>query len=248
MKEISLVYIFELALRRLWVLILAAVIFATGAFCYCEFLATPQYTATASVLVTNGGIVSQQVGNENDTISSTDISASKSLVDTVIDILKISDIYKDLAEELDGKYTYDQLKNHMSIKAKENRSMFVDVSFKAANPKEAVRIVNKFVAMTPEYIVEFVPYSYVAVAATADAASLVFPRTKTTTATAALIGIAFAFGLVFLIDSFDQAILGEKDFTSHFDIPLIGVIPDFESTGVVASSNYYQKGGKESGN
>ena len=82
---------------------------------------------------------------------------------------------------------------------------------------------------------------------TADAASLVFPRTKTTTLTAALVGFVFAFGLVFLIDSFDQAILGEKDFTSHFDVPLIGVIPDFESTGVVAPSNYYQKGGKDSG-
>lgn len=247
MKEISLMYLFDLALRRLWALVLAAVVFAAGAFCYCKFLATPQYTAKASVLVTNGGIMTQQIENGNDTISSTDISASVNLVDTVIDILKISDIYKDLAKELDGKYTYSQLKGRMSITEKENRSMFVDVSFKASNPKEAVEIVNKFVEMSPEYIVKFVPYSSVAVASTADAAALVFPRTKTTTATAALVGMVFAFALVFLIDSLDQAILGEKDFTAHFDIPLVGIIPDFESTGVVAPSNYYQKGGKDSG-
>lgn len=247
MKEISLIYLFDLAIRRLWALVLAAVIFAAGAFCYCKFLAVPQYTATASVLVTNGGIMTQKIEGDDETISTTDISASLSIVDTVIDILNISDIYKALAEELDGQYTYNQLKSRVSISSKTNKSMFVSVSFRSANPKEAVKIVNKFVELSPEYIVKFVPYSHVAVASTADSASLVFPKTTTTTATAGIVGIVFAYALVFLIDSFDQAISGEKDFMSHFDIPLIGTIPDFESTGVIVPSNYYQKGGKSNG-
>ena len=247
MKEITLMYLFDLAIRRLWALILAAVVFAAGAFCYCKFLAVPQYSATASVLVTNGGIMTQESSNGKETISTTDINASVNLVGTVIDILKISDIYKALSEDLEGRYTYKQLKSRFSISEKGGNSMFVDVSFKSADPKEAVEIVNMFVEASPEYIVAFVPYSHVAVASTADSASLVFPQTTTTTATAGLVGIVFAYALVFLIDSFDQAISGEKDFTSHFDIPLIGTIPDFESIGVIAPSNYYQKGGSSNG-
>lgn len=247
MKDISLMYLFDLALRRIWALILAAVVFAAGAFCYCKFLATPQYTATASVLVTNGGIMTKSDTDGNETISTTDISASINLVDTVMDILETSEIYKQLSENMDNKYSYKQLKAKTTISSKADHSMFVDVSFKASSPKEATEIVNAFVELTPEYIVEFVPYSNVAVAATADSAALVFPRTTTTSAIAALVGVVLAFAVALLIDSFDQAILGEADFTSHYEIPLVGSIPDFESMGIVSSSNYYQKGVSNSG-
>ena len=246
--DFSLMYFLNLAIRRLWALLLAAVLFATGAFCYCKFLATPQYTATASVLVTNGGIIVQESINGTESVNTTDITASIHLVDTVIDILKTSDIYKQLAEDINNKYSYAALRGRASISEKSTSSMFVDVSFKASNPEEATILVNKFVALAPEYITKFVPYSNVAIAATADSASLVFPRTTTVCMLAALVGIAVAFIIVLLIDSFDQAILGEKDFTSHYDIPLIGSVPDFESMGVVSSSNYnYQKGGYNNG-
>ncbi len=246
MKEISLMYILNLALRRIWALILAAVVFAAGAFCYCKFLATPEYTATASVLVTNGGITVQNSNDNREAISTTDISASINLVDTVTDILETSDIYKQLAEKTDNQYTYKQLKSRTKISAKTDNSMFVDVSFSAADPVEAAKMVNAFVELTPEYIVNFVPYSNVAVAATADSATLVFPNTTAISFIAAVIGVAIAFVIVFIVDSFDQAILGEKDFTSHYDIPLVGSIPDFETMNI-ESTNYYQKGAGTNG-
>lgn len=247
MRDISLMYLFNLAVRRIWILILAAIVFAVGAFCYCEFVATPVYTATASVLVTNGGIMVQESTDGKETISTTDITASINLVDTVTDILETSDIYKELAKSTGEKYTYSQLKGRTTISSKTDHSMFVDVSVTASNPDEATMLVNAFVKLTPEYIVEFVPYSNVAVAATADSATLVFPRTTTMIALAAVVGIVLAFAVALLIDSFDQAILGEKDFTSHYDIPLVGSIPDFESLGIVSTSNYYQKGAGNNG-
>lgn len=246
MKDISLMYLLNLALRRIWILILAAVVFASAAFCYCKFLATPEYTATASVLVTNGGIMVQNKEEEREAISTTDISASINLVDTVTDILETSDIYKQLSKEIGNKYSYSQLKGKTTISAKTDHSMFVDVTFKASDPVEATEIVNTFVELTPEYIVKFVPYSNVAVAATADSAVLAFPRTTTISLIAAMLGVVVAFVIVLIVDSFDQAILGEKDFTSHYDIPLIGSVPDFETMNVVPS-NYYQKGAGTNG-
>jgi len=247
MKDISLMYLFDLALRRIWALILAAVVFGAAAFCYCKFLATPQYTATASVLVTNGGIMTKADTDGNETISTTDISASINLVDTVMDILETSEIYKKLSESIDGEYSYKRLKAGTTISSKADHSMFVDVSFRASSPQEATEIVNAFVQLTPEYIVEFVPYSNVAVAATADSAALVFPRTTTSIFISSIVGVVVAFAVALLIDSLDQAVLGEADFTMHYDIPLVGNIPDFESMGIVSSSNYYQKGVSNSG-
>ena len=75
---------------------------------------------------------------------------------------------------------------------------------------------------------------------------MVYPKTMSTVMIVALVGAVLAFAVVLLIDSFDQAILGEEDFTSHYNIPLIGSVPDFESIGIISSNNY-QKGGSKGG-
>lgn len=242
MKELSLMYFLNLALRWLWVIILVMIVFGASAFGYCEFLATPQYKATASVLVTNGAIM-QDATEEKDTVNSTDISASISLIDTVMDILKTPEIFKELSNEIDNRYSYGALKSRFTVTEKSNRSMFVDISFIANSPEEATELVNKFAALTPDYITKFVPYSYVAIAANADNASLVYPKTTTFIMMAALVGAAITYIVVFIIDSLDHAVLGEKDFASKYDIPIIGTVPDFESVGVIASSNQ-ANGGK----
>ena len=90
MKNISLITLLEIALKHIFVIILCAVIVATMAFSYCEFVAVPQYSATGSIMVTNGGIsTTHDEGNSysNDTLNNTDIQASLNFVYTVVDIL-----------------------------------------------------------------------------------------------------------------------------------------------------------------
>lgn len=238
MKEISIMYILNLALRRLWALILAAIVFAGAAFGYCKFLATPRYSATASILVTNGAILVQNPTIEGDeTVNSTDISASISLMETVSDILKTPDIFRTLSDEIGNRYSYGTLKGMMSIASRSNKSLFIDITFTATSREEAIDLVNKFVALAPDYISDFIPYSYVAVTSTADGASLVYPRTTFLIMAAAVAGAVLAFAVAFIVDSFDHAILGEADLAANFDIPVIGTVPDFESVGVLSTSN-----------
>ncbi|MDD6479634.1 MAG: Wzz/FepE/Etk N-terminal domain-containing protein [Oscillospiraceae bacterium] len=238
MKEISIMYILNLALRRLWALILAAVVFACAAFGYCKFLATPRYSATASILVTNGAILVQNTTTEDDeTVSSTDISASVSLMETVIDILKTPDIFRTLSDEIGNRRSYSSLKGMISIASRSNRSLFIDITFTATSSEEAIDLVNKFVALAPDYISDFIPYSYATVTSTADGAALVYPKTTFLIMVAAVVGAVLAFAVAFIVDSFDHAILGEADLAANFDIPIIGTVPDFESVGVLSTSN-----------
>lgn len=128
-----------------------------------------------------------------------------------------------------------------------DNTLIVNVSFSASTDKEAIRLVNSFVALAPDYITKFIPNSVAMVADTADSATEVFPRTVITAAVAAIIGAVIAFAALFVIDSMDHAINGEEDFVNRYDVPLLGSIPDFENT-VVISNNYYKKGGYQSGN
>ncbi len=252
MNEISIMYLLKLAWHRIWALILAMVVFAGAAFAYCEFLATPRYTATAKVIVTNGSIITNAIQSDgtikgSSSVSGTDISASLNLANTVKEILITSDIFKQLSESINNKYTYKQLRSMANVSRGGEDTLIVNVSFTASNSKEAIGLVNSFVALAPDYITKYIPNSVAMIADTADSANEVFPRTIITTAAAGLIGAVLAFAIVFIIDSMDHAIDGEEDFTNRYDVPLLGTVPDFENT-VVISNNYYKKGGYQSGN
>lgn len=235
-KTINIMDLVLLAWHRLWIIILAAVVFAASAFGYCNFFLTPSYSATASLLVTNGG-VNSSYDDSNDKVSGSDISASLYLTYTVVDILNTPDIYKKVADQLGDNYSYQQLINSSSVARRNEDTLFIDVTFSSTDPKEAMRIANKFVEISCQYIPEFIPSSKASVASTAIKASMTYPRTFSTTAAAGVVGAVAAYVVLFIIESMNHAIKGEEDFANNFDIPLLGSVPDFEN----AESGGYRK-------
>lgn len=245
MGDVSLIYFLQLAWKKLWFLILFMIVFAIAAFSYCKFLATPVYNASSSILVTNGAIVTQyETGpNQTDSISSTDITASLSLANTVIDILKTPDIYLELSEQFDGKYTYSELKSLIKVERRGNNTLFIDITASSKDGKEAKLIANEFAKASCKYVTKFIPYAKANVASTALNFQLVFPSTATITAIAAMFGVVLAFIIVFIADSLNQSIRGEDDFIAKYDLPILGAVPDFENNEVLGKysrkSRYY---------
>ena len=246
MKNISLITLLEIALKHIFIIILAAIIVATGVFSYCEFVAVPKYSATGSIMVTNGGIVSNYDdsydGNsyESNTLNNTDIQASLNFVYTVTDILNTNGIYKELSDQLGGKYTYSHLKSMANVARKSNNSLFVDISFTANTREEAIELVNAYLDLVPGYINEFVPKSAITSTSLADTAGKIYPRTVLATAAGCVFGALIAYGIAFLIYLANTVIKNEEDFKDRFDIPVLGCIPDFAAS---KNENYYKKYG-----
>lgn len=242
MKELTPIYLLTLAWKRLWILILAAAVFAAAVFSYCKFFVTPTYKSTASIIATNGAVVTGTY--QNDRISGGDISASLYLAETVVDILAAHDIYSALAEEVDG-YSAGQLRSMASISRRNDDTLFFDVSFTASNPSEAKMLANAFSKKACEYIVKFIPSAHVMVASTALEGNKVGPTTLKNTLVAAFIGAVLALVIVIFADQIKKEISDEDDFTQSFEIPLLGAVPDFEGAEYFSS---YEKGGYTSGN
>ncbi len=247
-KTINIMSLLSILWRRLWVVILVAAIFATSAYCYCEFFLTAQYRATASIIVTNGAIteVDENLTNDKDKVGGSDISASLYLSYTIVDILNTPDIYKKLANELGEGYNYQDLMGRKNVERRSEETLFIDVSFTSSDPKEAMRIANKFVEISCDYIPEFIPHSRARVASTAIKASKTYPRSLRTAMMGGLVGAIATYLLFFAIESLNRSIKGTEEFTSTFpEIPLLGAVPDFEN---VESGGYRRsKGGYGSG-
>lgn len=227
-KTINIIDMLMLALRRLWILILVAAICASSAFAYCKFFVTPTYSATASILVTNGAVTTSY-DETTDKVSGSDITASLYLAYTVVDILNTPDIYKKVADSLGENYNYQQLMNSSSIARRTEDTLFIDVKFTSTDPKEAMRIANKYVEVACGYIPEYIPSSRAMIASTAIKSVMVSPRMVMTTFVAGLLGAIVAYVVLFIIESLNRSVKGEEDFTANFDVPLLGTVPDFEN-------------------
>lgn len=250
MNNISLMYLLQLAWKRIWLLIIAMVVFAVAAFGYCKFFATKKYSAKASIIVTNGGIVNS--GDEEysgSTINSTDLSASLSLSNSVTELLKTTKVYDAFVEEYGEKYGVEkgsEVKAMTTVARRENTNPFIDITVTSTDAELARDMANDIADFACTYVTEdYFKKAEIVTADEAKSAALVFPRTIFTTGIAAIVGVVVMYIIVFIFDSLNQSIRGEEEFSMKFDIPIIGSVPDFGDTEVI-DSYYSKKGGYSS--
>ncbi len=245
MRGITLFSLFNLALKNIFILIIAAVIFAVGAYGFCEYVAVPRYSATGSLLITNGALVNGTDINENGEITkleNADVIASINFMGTAADMLRQNGIYKELSERMGEKYTYNQLMGMSNIERREEHSLYIDVTFTTSSKAEAVEITNQFMDLTPEFFekqVNSVKVSYFKV----DNAYQVYPQTFMMIMLFALIGVIFVYAILLIIFLMNTTIVNEDDLKERFDVMILGSIPDFASARSKKYGKYYDRYG-----
>lgn len=254
MNNYSLKYMLHVAVKY-WIAIALAAIFAAGvAFSYINFIAAPKYTARGSIVVTNGKIIAQADEDINTSTSTkvenSDIVASLNFVDTVTDILKTSGIYKILSENIDDEYTFNSLMGRTSVTRRNDNTMFIDVSFTDSDPKRAVKIVNEYLNIAPDYINTMVKNASASIVP-ADGARWGYPSDIVVVGMGGIIGAVAMYLVIFFIYSSSNVIRDGEDVEEMIAMDVIGVVPDFaasksrEKKYGSYSNNY--AGGKKNG-
>lgn len=235
MGNFSVMYFIRLGLHRLWALILAGIICAAGAFCYCRFFTAPYYTASVAVVLNSNK--STVVTTDTVTGEAYIGEVGSNLTGTVLDILKTTDIYRQVAQKLDGQYTWWSIRSGMSIAKRSEESLFVDITYTASSAKEAIAVVNTFAELAPEYVSNFIPKAMITVISPAENASQSATQTRKMVLLGGIVGVVLAYAIVFLIDFNDKVIKGEEDFTATYDLPLLGSVPNFDNSDL-SSTKY----------
>lgn len=227
MNNYNLLFMLKLAAKHWKALVLSAVIAAGLAFSYFNIIAKPIYSATGSIVVTNGTIISDSgYISDKDKLENSDIVASLNFVDTVVDMLKTSKVYKELSAEMDGKYDFTTLRGMATVERRSDTTLFVDVTFTASNPKEAVEIVNNYFKVAPKCISESFPNATSTVML-ADSARSMYPGNIIVILLGAVLGAFIVFIVIFLVYSSNPVVRDEEGFREHMNIEVIGTVPDF---------------------
>ena len=226
--EIDLLKIAQVLLRKAKFIIAITLLVALATFGVTYYLITPEYTATAMMYVNNSSFT---LGNTSFSISSGELSAAQSLVDTYVVILKSRTCLESIIEQCSLEYDYDELYDMIESEAVNSTEIFsIDVT--STDPHEAERIANTITEVLPARIADIVDGSDVRIV---DYAVVPSERTSPSftlnTVIGALVGLVVSAAIVILRYMFDDQIHEEDYLTQTYpDIPLLAVVPDMLSS------------------
>lgn len=218
--ELDLKKLIEILLRRWWVIILALAAGTLAAFLITIFFIKPVYSATATLYVYNS-----DNRQSSSTITSSDISVSKTLVDTYIVILKSDIVLREVAEQCSLGYSADNIRRMISASSVNNTEVF-QVTVENQSARHAQIIANTLIEVAPPQIIRVVHGGAVEVIDNATLpAEPSSPNMPLNTVVGGLFGLILAVMSVLLYEMLDTRIKTEDDLSELFNIPVIGVIP-----------------------
>lgn len=231
-------------LKTLWKhalpIILVTVLALCGGYAASKFLIAPKYTSSVTFYVNN----SNQNQSGSYSISTTELSAAKTLVDTYVVILKMRPTLEDVQQNTGLSYTEEELKKMISADSVDGTEIF-EVKVTGTNAPDTTAIANEIANVLPGHISEVVEGSSVKIVENA-----VLPTKPTSpnhkknamiAAAAAFILMCGIYTVKFLLDTI---IHDETYLTQNYDIPVLAVIPDLAEK---QKSGYYSyEGGQKS--
>ncbi len=226
--EISFVQIVQMFLRRWWVIAVCVIVGAGLFLGYAAFFVTPLYKATAMMYVNNGSI---SVGSIKASITTGDLSAAQSLIDTYGVILKSRLTLESVIEKAELNYSYEKLKSMISSQSVNGTEIF-SITVTGPNPGEACKIANTIVEVLPEQISGIVEGSTVrTVDLAVKPARASSPSYSRYTFIGIFFGLAFGMAIILLAEFLNDTIRSDGWIRQTFgdDLPILTVIPDIDS-------------------
>lgn len=218
-NEISLQEIFTILLSKAWLIILSIIIGAGAAFCTSAFLIKPNYSSRISMYVNNKNRLESDV-NIND------LNASQKLVSTYIEILKSDKVLHKVIEQMKLGYTEDDLRK-MITASSVNGTEILEVQVTAKDPVLASNIANTLSKVAPPEIIRVVQAGDVQLIDEAKPEHQpVSPNIPLNTVIGALLGCVLSILFILVLQMLDISVKSVDDLKKHYDIPILGSIPD----------------------
>ena len=236
---IDLLHLAQVLWRNILAIVLAGLIFGAAAFVGTKVFVTPLYNSRALLYVNNSNL---SLGGSKVSISTAEISAAKSLVDTYTVILKTRMTLDEVIAQSGVSYTYEQLKDMISAASVNGTEVFyVDVT--SPDPAEAELLANTIALVIPDKIASIVDGSSVRIVDYAvRPARQTSPNCTKNAVLGAMLGVVLTCGLLIVLDLLDEQI-HDTDYlaNTYGDIPVLAVIPDLLTKSKSSYYNYHQE-------
>ncbi|MDM8135669.1 YveK family protein [[Clostridium] symbiosum] len=214
--------------RRIWWILLAAVLGTGAAGAYSYYLLTPQYISEAKIYVlsketTLTSLADLQMGTQL-TQDYKELIGSRPVMQEVINTLNLDITYRQLAEKL-------KLEN-----PKDTRILYLTVT--DPNPYMAKAIVDEIANAASDYIGEIMEMTPPKLIEDGMVATVqTSPNVKKNAAVGGLVMLVLACGVITLSVIMNDTIKSEEDVFKYLELPVLAVVPERKDSKVERSSS-----------
>lgn len=221
---IDLLEVLQVVRQHILVIILVTFIAAVAGFGVSRFVMVPQYQASALMIVNT-----RQDTTSN--VTSDQINSATKLVSTYSIIIKSDTVLQQVINNLGLTLTYGKLKDRVTVSAVDDTQV-MQITVQSDNPEWARQVCEQITTISPNVILESVEAGSVKLISQASVTpDPVSPNVMKNTAIAALLGLVVSVGIVVLRELLDNKIKTEEDVRKYLDLPVVGVIPDYDMGG-----------------
>lgn len=239
-EEITIKELIDIFLPKIWLIALIAVIFAAALGGYSKFMKDDTYTSTASFIMVK--IPTKYDGNNGSTavttgLNASEIEAMQYMIGMAEQIMETNDYLstvKAALVERDERYqsvSVNALKSMLSIKVVGEATCF-DLSVVSTDPQLAYDVSEVVYQTFPAVIEEFYSSYSISIKLIDAPVKASSPNSKGVLKNAVIGGFGggvLALLLVFVLAKLDVIVRSKEKIEQTFDIPIIGMIPRFES-------------------
>ena len=225
MEEIDLKELFEFIKKKIGLLITITVVICLLGCVYGLFIQKPMYKSYTTIILGGNETTASQ------TITQSDITLNKNLVDTYAEIVKSRRVLEQVIAELDLEETYEELSNKISVSAVNNTEI-IKITVADSNPIEAKNVANVTANFFSKEVVKLYNMNNVNVLDEANEANEPYNiNISKQVIIYFFIGIIIALSILFIIFYFDRTIKSVEQVEQKIKLPILGGVEEYKKGG-----------------
>lgn len=225
MEEIDLKELFEFIKKKIGLLITITVVICLLGCIYGLFIQKPMYKSYTTIILGGNETTTSQ------TITQSDITLNKNLVDTYAEIVKSRRVLEQVIAELDLEETYEELSNKISVSAVNNTEI-IKITVADSNPIEAKNVANVTANFFSKEVVKLYNMNNVNVLDEANEANEPYNiNIPKQVIIYFFIGIIIALSILFIIFYFDRTIKSVEQVEQKIKLPILGGVEEYKKGG-----------------
>ncbi len=225
-------------LKKIWAIIISAVLCAAVGFSVAAFVVAPKYSSSVMLYVNNSSF---SLGNTSFSISPSELTAAQSLAKTYIVILKNRTSLNQVIEKSGVSYTYEEL-DEMITATTVNETEVLQITVTSTDPHEAAKIVNCIAEVLPARIAEIIEGSSMEVVDVGVVNTDKISPSKTKyTIVGFILGMILTSLALVVVALLDDTVHDEDYILQSYDYPILAKVPSLLENDDNAPYGYYQK-------
>lgn len=220
-NTVSIQELYAIIKKCMILIMIAGLLGGAVTYCICSFLIDPVYRASAKMIVNSR---EEQVSS----ITNDQLTSAQNLVDTYAIIIRSQPVLEPVIDALGLQMNVETLAKKVSVTSV-NNTQVMEIAVESTNREQARSIVSEIVRICPEIIIDAVEAGSVKTIEPAHIQSKpVAPHTNLFTLLAAFLCMFLVVAVAIVRHLLDNTYKSEIDLRNDLELPVLGVIPDYE--------------------